>query len=224
MATEIVVTSEDLCAMYTLRHMCTMGIGRGHTRLKNWNMPPHIAPQSAEIYKRERLLKLRWREGQTVTSIPASPGQKQLFFQTVNSAIEALWYRADAETDGHLLHYLRLAARTAPRRKKSLPALTPEYLPSLPVFARRFFEAFFARLKPGTVVVIDDFHATDANPVFIEIVGWMIDALPAFFRFFVLSREAPPADYSRLKLNGYRPSRRNASPSMRHRPPSSARC
>ena len=58
-------------------------------------------------------------------------------------SIKALWYQLD-ESDGDIasfFHYLALALKAAsPRYRKPLPSLTPEYLPGLLTFTRRFFE------------------------------------------------------------------------------------
>lgn len=165
-------------------------------------------PNPTGTYKRERLLNLLDGErGRAVIwiSAPAGAGKTTLLSNWLDSRrIEALWYRTDtADADPPtFFHYLGLAASAAaPRKKTPLPALTPEYLPALSVFTRRFFEAFFQRFKPGSVVVIDDFHAA-ASPVFVEIIKGMIDTLLPGIRLVVISREDIPAEYSRLKVNG----------------------
>lgn len=58
----------------------------------------------------------------------------------------SLWYQVD-EGDADLattFHYLGLAA---PRRRRPLPHLTPEYRQKLSVFARRFFRELYGRLR-----------------------------------------------------------------------------
>jgi hypothetical protein len=62
----------------------------------------------------------------------------------------AIWYSVDAgDTDiASFFYYMGIAAKkAAPRYKKTLPLLTPEYLAGIPTFTRRWFENLFGRLS-----------------------------------------------------------------------------
>jgi ATP/maltotriose-dependent transcriptional regulator MalT len=75
----------------------------------------------------------------------------------VSSYIEArklpcLWYQIDeGDTDpATFFYYLGLAAkRAAPRKRKPLPLLTPEYLQGISTFTLRYFEELYDRLNPS---------------------------------------------------------------------------
>ena len=114
-----------------------------------------------------------------------------------------LWYQVD-KGDGdpaNFFHYLGLAAREfAP--SLPMPVLTPEYLPDIGLFARRFFEQLYQRLTPPTVLVLDDFQTVPAASLLHEIVRDGAALLPPGLRLIVLSRAEPPSAFARLRLHG----------------------
>src|SRR5690242_1010980 len=70
-----------------------------------------------------------------------------------------IWYQIDAaDSDpATFFYYLvqALAVVEAPRATP-LPLFTPEYLPDLDGFSRRFFRGVFARLVQGSLLVLDN--------------------------------------------------------------------
>lgn len=112
----------------------------------------------------------------------------------------SLWYHVDAGDDdlATFFHYLGLAA---PRGRRPLPHLTPEYLGGVEVFARRFFEALARRLRPGTVVVFDNFEEATAGALH-DLLGRALDPLPEGIEVWCLSRAAPPPAFARWQANG----------------------
>jgi hypothetical protein len=68
-------------------------------------------------------------------------------------------------------HYLGLAAKhAAPRYRRPLPHLTPEFLPGLRTFSRRVFEELFRRLRAGTVLVLDNVQDAGAESSLYELL------------------------------------------------------
>ena len=65
--------------------------------------------------------------------------------------IPCLWFQLD-EGDADpatFFYYLgQAAARASPRKRKTLPLLTPEYFQDIPTFTRRYFEELYSRLIP----------------------------------------------------------------------------
>lgn len=47
-------------------------------------------------------------------------------------------------------------ARAAPRYRRALPTLTPEYLAGIPTFTRNFFREVARRLEPPHLLVFDN--------------------------------------------------------------------
>ena len=111
---------------------------------------------------------------------------------------------ADAPT---FFYYLGLAMQSVmakDRRNRNtvpLPILTPEFLADLPGFARRFFRELFARLPTEGTVVLDNFHTIPDTSVLHGALAEAFDAIPDGANVFVISREDPPAAFSRLRAN-----------------------
>ena len=115
-----------------------------------------------------------------------------------------IWYDIDAGDDdpATFFHYMDIAARhAAPRFRRPLPAFTPEHRPGLAAFARRYFEALYARLKTPAVLVLDNFQEAAADGAFQLIVAAAAAALPPGVRLVVLSRHEPPPAFARLRAN-----------------------
>jgi LuxR family maltose regulon positive regulatory protein len=157
-----------------------------------------------------RLLDAAAGKSASWISGPAGSGKTTL----VASWLEArnrpsLWYRLD-EGDGDLstfFYYLGLAAeKGATRSKKPLPLLTPEYLTSLPVFTRRFFEQLCSRLTSrsrhrtshGPTLVFDNHHDVPEESLFHAMIPHGLASVPSGGHVIFISRSAPPASLSDL--------------------------
>jgi pentatricopeptide repeat protein len=119
--------------------------------------------------------------------------------------ISGIWYQIDRDdTDlASFFYYLGLAA-PAPRGRlrPAMPLLTPEYLPDIEGFARKFFRQLYVRLRPSSVVAFDNYQeATDA-PAFHKVIAVAASEAPAGVRVVVLSRAEPSREYARLLANG----------------------
>lgn len=115
-----------------------------------------------------------------------------------------IWYQVDAgDADpATFFHYLGQAALPHARRgQRPLPALTPEYLPDVHGFSRRFFRELFARLPPKSILVLDNYQEVDADNVLHGLVAAAVDEVPPGSHLIVVSRADPPACYARLKAN-----------------------
>ena len=159
-------------------------------------------PSARRLLARPRLFKLLDRYARDARAIwinaPGGSGKTSL----VSSWIEArkracLWYSLDAgDADpATFFHYLGEAAKAAPRRRQQpLPHLTPEYLPSLDVFVRRFFENLFSRYTAPFVLVLDNYQETPADAQLHTMMSVALAAVPEGCHIVFLSRgEAPPA-------------------------------
>jgi LuxR family transcriptional regulator, maltose regulon positive regulatory protein len=117
--------------------------------------------------------------------------------------LRALWYQVDAGDGdpGTVFHYLALgAAQTTSRRRGILPPFTPEALPGLAIFARRFFERLYSRMKPPAVLVFDNYQEAAGSPPFHTILESAFEELPSDLGIFVISRDPPPEHLARLRV------------------------
>ncbi|MFQ5736463.1 MAG: BTAD domain-containing putative transcriptional regulator [Thermodesulfobacteriota bacterium] len=166
-------------------------------------------PNLTGVLRRRRLFKLlddRRRRPVTWVSAPAGSGKTTLVSSYLDARkLTEIWYHVD-EGDGELstfFHYMGLAARkAAPRRKRPLPHLTPEYMLGLPTFARRYFEELYARLRPPFCIVFDNFQNVPDNSPLHELLALALSGVPEGGRVMVISRSGPPPQYSRLRANG----------------------
>jgi ATP/maltotriose-dependent transcriptional regulator MalT len=114
-----------------------------------------------------------------------------------------LWYHLDA-ADAELatfFYYLVLAERGASRRSRPLPALTPEYYGDLETFVRSFFRELFARLGPGTVVVLDDVPEVAPDDAFMLVLRQAVEELPRGVTLVLSSRSEVPPGLARQRAN-----------------------
>jgi LuxR family maltose regulon positive regulatory protein len=137
---------------------------------------------------------------------PAGSGKTTLVASYLSSRrLPAIWYDLD-EGDADpatFFHYMGLAAEeAAPRRRKPLPRLTPEYMLGVPTFARRFFEDLFSRLKSPFCLVLDNYQDVPDGSLLHDVLPAGLREVPDGGSVLILSRGAPPGQYARLRANG----------------------
>lgn len=163
-------------------------------------------PSFFGTYLRERLFRRLDDHGQkpvTWISGPAGSGKTTLIASYLTSKkLPCLWYKVDAgDADiATFFYYMGQAAKSfAPDAYPPLPLLTPEYLMGIPIFARRYFEDLYCRLKSPFVVVLDNYQEVPLDSTFQEIIHTGLSCIPQGIRVIVLSRNEPPASFIRLR-------------------------
>lgn len=109
-----------------------------------------------------------------------------------------VWHRLD-ESDADVpsfVHYLSQAVSASVPRHEPLPALTPAFMPGVAVFMRRFFERLGERLPRRSVIVFDDYHSISRTAELHDLLSRAIGELRETVSIIVLSREAPPPEFS----------------------------
>jgi ATP/maltotriose-dependent transcriptional regulator MalT len=137
---------------------------------------------------------------------PPGAGKTSLVATYIESRkLPAIWYELDnGDADpATFFYYLELAsARGAARQRKPLPLLTPEYLPDLPGFARRFFEELYARPPSPSLLVLDNYQEVPGESSFHVVIDQALARVPEAINVIVVSRTGPPAQLSRHVANG----------------------
>ena len=159
-------------------------------------------PTARGIIPRKRLFRLldsaRKQPILWVTG-PAGSGKTSLIAGYLDARkLPCLWYQADdRDSDiASFFYYLGLATKkAAPRYRKSLPLLTPEYLGGIPTFTQRFFENLYSRLKPPFAVVFDNYQDVPEESLFHGIMQTALALIPEGIQVFILSRNEPPARF-----------------------------
>lgn len=165
-------------------------------------------PEPAGYFPRRRLYRLldKARKAPVLwISGPPGCGKTALVSGYIESRrIPSIWYKVD-EGDADIatfFYYLGMAAgKAAPRIKKLLPLLTPERLPGLYVFAQRFFQDLSASLPVPSLLVLDDCHRMNDEPLFFEVVREGISRMSPGVGVFVISRNDPHPSFARDRAN-----------------------
>jgi len=165
-------------------------------------------PHLPEVYLRERLFAhLDSVAGKPLVwlTAPGGSGKTTLVTSWLDSRKRpSLWFQVDeGDTDlAAFFYYLGEAAKPfAPRQKKILPLLTPEYLQGVAVFTRRYFEKLFSLLPPASVVVFDNYQDVPDGFGFHEMMANALESIPAGRQVVVISRSEPPPQFSRFLAN-----------------------
>jgi ATP/maltotriose-dependent transcriptional regulator MalT len=168
-------------------------------------------PSASGLVLRPRLLerldaasrgRLAWVQG------PAGAGKTSLVSSWLAmGARRHLWYQVDeADADpASFFHFLARGATaevvsTKGARGKAVPALpplTPEYLPHLEGYVRRYSSLLWERLGTPFVLVLDNFQALPADAPTQPLVAALVAELLPEAMLMVVSREPPPAVFAR---------------------------
>lgn len=172
-------------------------------------LPPKLSPpRPGRLYPRERLFNLldKTRQNHRVVwvSAPGGAGKTSLATSYLSARkLPIFWYQVD-RGDGDIasvFYYMSLAARrAAPRHRKPLPVLTPEYLADIPTFTRNYFRELYRRMPKGTVIVLDNYQDAPEKSLLHDVIHTAMSEIPEGVNLFVLSRMEPPAVLARLRL------------------------
>jgi LuxR family transcriptional regulator, maltose regulon positive regulatory protein len=181
--------------------------GAGHKRplLK---LAKLTRPQASNAVLRHRLFtRLDEAQERPIVWIHGPPGAgKTTLLASYLSAKNrsGIWYQVDRD-DGDpasFFYYLGLAAiAQAPRKRRPMPLLTPEYLLDIEEFTRRFFRELCLRLGDTAILVFDNYQDAAAPSVFHKVIACALSELAPGTRVIVLSRTEPPPEYARHVAN-----------------------
>jgi LuxR family transcriptional regulator, maltose regulon positive regulatory protein len=165
-------------------------------------------PQASNAVLRHRLFKrLDDAQERPVVWIHGPPGAGKttlLASYLTTKKCSGIWYQVDSD-DGDpasFFYYLGLAAAAkAPRKRRPMPLLTPEYLLDIEGFTRRFFRELCSRLGDPAVLVFDNYQDVAAPSVFHKVIACALSEVPPGTRAIVLSRTEPPPEYARHLAN-----------------------
>lgn len=170
--------------------------------MSKWsNIAKLSRPNLYRVVARDRLFILLDKEcnDHPVVWIKGPPGSGKTTL--VASYLEerqlpAIWYQVDGgDSDlATFFYYMRLAGQQASTSKHlSLPLLTPEYLPDLSEFFRRFFRKLFAAIPETSILVFDNYQEMVPTSTFHNAIQGAIAELPKGIHIIVISHlESPP--------------------------------
>lgn len=178
-------------------------------RCKSPQLGKLTLPSMPVVIKRPRLFRLldhARKRPLTWIAAPAGFGKTTLVASYLKARrLPVCWYRLD-EGDADpstFFHYLSLAAKSlAPRFRKPLPVLTPEYALGLPTFTRRFFQDLCGRLPRRCVLVLDNYQELPLTAALHQLLcGALEELLPSQMSVMVMSRQPPPSAMAKVKAD-----------------------
>ena len=152
----------------------------------------------------EQLDQARERDLTWITAPPGA-GKTTLICSYLDARkLPCLWYQIDAgDTDlATFFLYLGLAvAQAAPRFRRAMPKLTPEYLAGIPTFTRNFFRELARRLSQPHLLVFDNLQEVDPFAPLYEVLREGLCELPAHLHGVLISRSSPAPNFARLRIS-----------------------
>lgn len=165
-------------------------------------------PKPVNVYLRQRLFKkldAAKRYPVIWLTAPAGSGKTTLIATYLEYRnIPSLWYRLD-HGDGDVpsfFHYLRLAVRNFSGDEcKLLPVLSPDYMPGITVFSQNYFRELYRIIKPGSVIVFDNYQDAPLNSVLHKVIQTGLFEIPEGINVIIMSRTPPPKEMAKLQAS-----------------------
>jgi len=164
-------------------------------------------PDTNAFLHRERLCEQLDQAGEQVAIwMQGSPGAGKTVLAASwaqSRKLHCVWNQLDVRDSDPATFIANLSGSLGSREAcQALPSLTPEHLPEYEVFARNYFDQFFALLPNQALVILDNYESLASDTISHHLLAIGLGQLPMGVRALITSREHPPAMFARLQANG----------------------
>ncbi len=177
--------------------------------MKDIYKPAKISrPSVKKVYHRRRLYEVLEQSNEfPVTWLQAPPGSGKT--SLISGYLEStsqphVWYQMDeGDIDvASFFYYMKQAIQERLNEAgEELPMLSAPYLSNLTAYAKIYFRGFFSVLPRPSVIVIDNYQDVPAESKIHEVIESAIGELPEGIKFVILSREQPPHQFAKIRMN-----------------------
>ena len=139
-----------------------------------------------------------------MTSPPGSGKTTLIASYLDNRKLPYAWYKLDeGDADiGTFCHYMGLVAKKiAPKYRRPLPIFTREYISSIPVFSKRYFENLFNRITTPYIFVFENYHVVLPDSKFNEMMSHGLSDIPEGIQIIISSRAGLPAQFTHMQFS-----------------------
>ncbi|MCF6323288.1 MAG: hypothetical protein L3J89_03025 [Gammaproteobacteria bacterium] len=165
-----------------------------------------ICPSTTKIIHRLRLFDVideARRQAKIIwIAAPGGSGKTTLVSSYLEKKqVAHCWYQIDGDDRdlATFFHYLGLAGKlAAPRRKKAVPKLTPEYQQGIPAFTRHFFSDLSSKLKDDGVIILDNFQLLPETDPVPSLLPCIANSMADGISLVIVSRYLPPSSMNSL--------------------------
>ena len=160
-------------------------------------------PTSVAAILRPRLFKRLDHLQRRATWVWSPPGAGKTVLiasYLATRKLNHLWFQVD-EGDSDLSSFFYFLGVAAPKRRRPMPLLTPEFRQNVGIFTRNFFRELYGRLKTPFVIVFDDYQEVPVEAELNQIMPVVLAELPGQGRAIFLSRNEPPPSFAKLRAD-----------------------
>jgi LuxR family transcriptional regulator, maltose regulon positive regulatory protein len=136
---------------------------------------------------------------------PPGSGKTSLIASYLNNRnLPYAWYKFDeGDADiGTFCHYMGIVTKKiAPKYKRHLPLLTREFMSSIPLFSKRYFENIFNRITTPYTFVFENHHVVPPDSQLHEMMGHGLSDIPDGIQIIISSRTGPPSQFFHMQFS-----------------------
>jgi LuxR family maltose regulon positive regulatory protein len=166
--------------------------------------PPPVS-LSPQVLKRDRLFRMiecaRAGVGLWISGMAGSGKTTLVASFLQENRFQSLWYqldRHDGDLPSFFFHFGSALRKISHRIYKSMPLLTPEYLPGTESFISGYFTKLFSRIETPLWMVFDNYHDVPADSGFSVVLTSIFKFAPPGVVVVVISRSNPPPIMARM--------------------------